>query len=127
MTQQHIVFIDNSYDAHTLFDIILRSLLLDVTHAWTCDEAVDAIVARRPDLIVLDMLMPSPQGFQTLAQIGNAPGGANVPVIIYSANLKHKHCCDWPVQVVVVVDKLKTCVLEFRKLLRDQLAHGVRA
>jgi len=46
------------------------------------EEALAAFVAERPQVVVLDALMPPPDGFETCARLRRLPGGEHVPVLM---------------------------------------------
>ena len=48
-------------------------------------QALDAVRQQRPDLILLDVLMPLMNGFETLEILRANPATADIPVIILSA------------------------------------------
>ncbi len=58
---------------------------------WAVDEAVNGKIglqrleADRPDLVLLDLLMPEMDGFEFLAQCRSDPNHRNIPVIIVTA------------------------------------------
>lgn len=59
----------------------------DVT--WLRDgyEAMDAIDAKRPDLIILDMMLPWASGVQVLHELVGYEDTAGIPVVLFSAAL----------------------------------------
>lgn len=70
---------------------LLRSMLLstgstlEVCEAYGGREALSAIAERRPDLILLDLLMPEVGGIDVLEQIGADPATGHIPVIMVTA------------------------------------------
>lgn len=56
---------------------------------WLRDgfEAIDAIGAQRPDLIMLDILLPWASGIQLLHELAGYRDTASVPVVLFSAVL----------------------------------------
>jgi DNA-binding response OmpR family regulator len=55
------------------------------------EEGVLAAQACTPDAIVLDVLMPKKDGFQTLAELGVDPRTSSIPVVMLSASLREEH------------------------------------
>ncbi len=47
--------------------------------------ALDAIIARRPDLVLLDIMLPGINGFDLLRQLRGTPGLSRTPVIALTA------------------------------------------
>lgn len=48
--------------------------------AW----ALKAVAEKKPDLILLDLVMPEMDGFETLKALKNDPASATIPVIVLS-------------------------------------------
>ena len=67
---------------------LLRQELEEVGHtvveAADGREALAAVAARRPDLIVLDVMMPELTGFDVAAVLKGDPATASVPIVILS-------------------------------------------
>src|SRR5262249_38411620 len=58
----------------------------EVERASTGRGALDAIAARRPDLVVLDVMMPDLDGFEVARRLRQAEGaGRKVPIIFLTA------------------------------------------
>lgn len=71
---------------------ILRSLTMyletedfDVRNATGGREALEAVAADPPDLIVLDVMMPEVDGFTVLGTLKESPASAAIPVIMLTA------------------------------------------
>lgn len=56
-----------------------------VTLAASGDEAVAAAAADRPDLVLLDVMMPGADGPATLSALQALPGCAALPVVFFTA------------------------------------------
>lgn len=54
----------------------------EVTHVWNGQEALDYMEQDRPDIVILDVMMPVLDGFETLKQIRNKSA---IPVIMLTA------------------------------------------
>ena len=57
----------------------------DVREANNGEDALSATVEYRPDLILLDVMMPKISGFDVLDILRNTPGTANVRIIMLTA------------------------------------------
>lgn len=55
---------------------------LAVEEAGSSDEAVAAFARLRPDLVLLDVMMPGKDGFQTCADLRRLPGGDRTPILM---------------------------------------------
>lgn len=55
-----------------------------VTQAFDGEEAIQMLKQDKPNLIILDLIMPKVMGFEVLQTISITPGFENVPVVILS-------------------------------------------
>lgn len=86
---QKILVVDD--DEH-----ILRSLSqyleledFDVVSASSGPEALQLFEQEKPDLLVLDVMMPGMDGFQVLESLRQNPETAHVPVLMLTARDQH--------------------------------------
>jgi GAF domain-containing protein/DNA-binding response OmpR family regulator len=56
-----------------------------VTEAENGQVAVDSLTAGRPDVIILDLMMPKMDGFEFLEQLRGRPAWQDIPVVIITA------------------------------------------
>jgi two-component system, OmpR family, response regulator len=79
-------------DEKTILELLSGSLRLagfEVTTAASGAEAVRATASRRPDLVLLDVMMPDGDGFEALRRMRSA--GIEVPVIFLTARDEEPH------------------------------------
>lgn len=57
----------------------------DIMFATTGDEAVELAVREKPDIIILDVMMPGSDGYQVCRQLKETTGTENIPVIFATA------------------------------------------
>jgi twitching motility two-component system response regulator PilH len=82
---QKILIVDDSpTERYYLTDILVRNGFT-VTTADNGEEALAKIRAERPELILMDVVMPGANGFQVTRSIARDPELASVPVIICSS------------------------------------------
>jgi len=55
-----------------------------VLQAFDGEEAIQSLKTEKPDLVILDLIMPKVTGFEVLQSISITPGFENVPVVILS-------------------------------------------
>ena len=63
----------------------LEHMGFDVALAEGGEQALQLLSEAKPDLILLDILMPGLDGFQTLEKIKTNPAWAEIPVIMLTA------------------------------------------
>ena len=84
MAIQKILIVDDSpTERYYLTDILERNGFT-VTTAENGDDAMAKIKADRPELILMDVVMPGANGFQVTRAIAKDPELADVPIIICS-------------------------------------------
>ena len=64
-----ILVIDDDPDIHTLVKKILEPKSYDVVYAYNGDEGLRKVVEERPDLIILDVIMPGKHGFEVCREL----------------------------------------------------------
>ena len=80
-----VLVIDDSDDARVLLTQLIEEAGCRVFTAGSGEGGVSAALDHRPDLIVLDLLMPDMDGLETLQRIRAHPSVARIPVIVVSA------------------------------------------
>jgi DNA-binding response OmpR family regulator len=74
-------------DDHFLSSLIKARLEKDgfnVLQSFDGEEAIQQLKRDRPDLVILDLIMPKVTGFEVLQMISITPGLDKVPVVILS-------------------------------------------
>jgi phosphoserine phosphatase RsbU/P len=80
-----ILIVDDVPMNVTLLDHILQTEGFQTCSAGTGNMAVERSREERPDLILLDVMMPGENGFQTCARLKSDPLTADIPIIFVSA------------------------------------------
>lgn len=81
-----IAIADDSTDARRLIRRILQSQGdFTIFEAANGKEALELIEKEKPDLIILDLMMPEMDGFAVIDNLKRNPETANIPVIVASA------------------------------------------
>lgn len=79
-----VMIVDDEPVAIELFESYLVGLDYSVTGVTRPGEALQRALEIRPDVIVLDVMMPAMDGWELLQQLRHAPGLEGVPVIACS-------------------------------------------
>jgi len=88
VTKKRILIVDDEQLNLEFFDVMLSKLGFDVLLAENGQEALEALRRFRPDLIILDNMMPKLSGWEVTRLIKNSPEYvefAETPIIIFSA------------------------------------------
>jgi len=81
-----VVVVDDTPEARRLIRRILQSQGdFEITEATNGREAIELITRERPDLVILDLMMPEVDGFAVLDALRSKPETANIPVIVATA------------------------------------------
>ncbi len=87
MTNRRILLIDDDATLRFVLERQLRRAGHDVLHAADGRAGVQAALAHRPDLIVLDVMMPGIDGFEVCRRLKAATATAAIPVVFLSGSL----------------------------------------
>ncbi|GAH90775.1 unnamed protein product, partial [marine sediment metagenome] len=71
--QTKILVIDDDPDLQTVVKSVLESKSYQVVAALDGDEGLRKVVDERPDLIILDVIMPGKSGFEVCREIKTDP------------------------------------------------------
>ena len=85
MAIHKILIVDDSPTERFYLTDILARAGYEVTTAVNGGEAIDKIRAERPQLILMDVVMPGANGFQVTRAIARDPELSGIPVIICSS------------------------------------------
>lgn len=80
----HILIIDDDVNINKMLDAVLTKAGYRVSHAYSGTEALLFLSGERPDLILLDLMLPGLSGEEVLPEI------KGVPVIVMSAKVDTK-------------------------------------
>jgi threonine synthase len=81
-----VVVVDDTSEARRLIRRILQSQGdFEIFEATNGREALEVITRERPDLVILDLMMPEVDGFAVLDSLRSKPETANIPVIVATA------------------------------------------
>ncbi|MEO1428936.1 MAG: response regulator [Cyanobacteria bacterium J06633_8] len=82
--QKTILVVDDDANIRELLRQSLQNQNYAVEEAKNGLDAINKIKIQKPDLIILDMMMPQINGFDTAAIIKNDPGIMDIPIIMLS-------------------------------------------
>ena len=80
-----ILIIDDQASNIQTVGTLLNSTGYDVMSATSADQALQRLLARKPDLILLDMMMPGVNGLDFCRRLQGKPQWEDIPVIFLSA------------------------------------------
>lgn len=80
-----VLIVDDERKNRQLIEVMLGEEHYEISTANSGEEALAAILASVPDLLLLDVMMPGMDGYQVAARIKGDPATARVPIIMLSA------------------------------------------
>lgn len=81
-----ILLVEDFDDARELYSTCLRSSGYDVIEAATGNDAVALARSARPNLILMDLLLPGMDGWQATAELKSDPQLKDVPIVALTAH-----------------------------------------
>jgi len=80
-----ILIVDDDPQIHKLLGRMLSEEKFSVQSAFSADEAIAALKRFKPDLIVLDIMMPKVSGIEVLNHVRRNPSLSDILVLVLSA------------------------------------------
>jgi CheY-like chemotaxis protein len=80
-----VLVVDDEPKAVELIAVRLQGLAATVERAYGGREAIEAVRRERPDLIVLDLMMPEVNGFDVVEALLKQPHTAGIPILVVTA------------------------------------------
>ena len=85
-----IMVVDDSPDLVEIVRITLEAKGFNVRCAYSGQELLAALEEQKPDLILLDIMMPQIDGLEVLIRLKWNPATASIPVILLTAKVHHE-------------------------------------
>ena len=89
-TQRTIMVVDDNPDIITIVKTILEGKGYQVLSASGGQELLNLLTDRKPDLIILDIMMPEMDGLEVLGRLKAVAETASVPVILLTAKVQYE-------------------------------------
>lgn len=83
--KKKILLIDDDPDFVQAVQVIVESGGYEVRVAYDGKEGLEAVAEEKPDLIVLDVMMPVMNGHEACAKLKSDPETAEIPIILLTA------------------------------------------
>ena len=82
--------VDDNPDIITIVKTILEGKGYSVLSAYSGPELLTCLESQKPDLIVLDIMMPQMDGLEVLTRLKGAPDTSSIPVILLTAKVQYE-------------------------------------
>lgn len=80
-----ILLVDDEPEIHTMLGKMLRKEGYEVESAYSAVEAFRFVELKKPDLIILDIMMPKVSGIEVCNRLKADPDNADIVILIVSA------------------------------------------
>lgn len=85
MKNKKILMVDDDVDFCAAVKILLESMAYEVILAHDGKEGLDKVRTERPDLVILDVMMPEMNGYDVCVVLKADPKLSSMPVILLTA------------------------------------------
>ncbi len=85
MNEKKVMIIEDEEDAAELFAEMMRISGFRVVKTSKSAPAIEMMTAEKPDVILLDIMMPEVSGLDILRSMRRDPALANIPVVVVTA------------------------------------------
>ena len=82
--------VDDNPDIITIVKTILEGKGYRVMSASSGQELLNMLNGQKPDLIILDIMMPEMDGLEVLTRLKGVPETASLPVILLTAKVQYE-------------------------------------
>jgi two-component system, OmpR family, alkaline phosphatase synthesis response regulator PhoP len=89
-TKKTIMVVDDNPDIITIVKTILEGKGYSVGSAYSGKELLAHLENQKPDLIILDIMMPEMDGLEVLTKLKGAPDTSPIPVILLTAKVQYE-------------------------------------
>ena len=87
----HVLIVDDQEPNRLLLRDLLEARGYEVTEATSGQEALEAVAARLPDVVLLDVSMPGMDGFEVTRRLREDPATQALPVLLVTALSAREH------------------------------------
>src|SRR5688572_7522574 len=84
-SMQKVLVVDDNAANRLVAEGLLLAAGYPVELVDSGEHALEAFARERPDLILLDVMMPGLDGFETCERLRKMPGGDQVPIVFLTA------------------------------------------
>lgn len=89
-TKKTIMVVDDNADMVTVTKTILEARGYSVIAANSAEELFNRLEKQRPDLILLDVMMPQMNGLLALRRLRGNPDTSSIPVMLVTAKVQYQ-------------------------------------
>ncbi len=118
--KKKILIVDDRWSNRLIVISMLSSLGFQLTEAVDGEEALQKISAFKPDLVIMDLVMPKMDGFETIDKLRQSPQWQSLKIVASSASVFNK---DRQRSIDVGADSFLPKPIEKNKLMETLQRH----
>jgi two-component system, OmpR family, alkaline phosphatase synthesis response regulator PhoP len=126
-----VLVIDDEADVRLLYRVNLRHAGYEVLEAEDGKQGIEIALERKPEVVVLDLMMPIVDGFEVLRVLRAEPTFGEVPVLVLTADSRvddHRICFELGADEVITKPFMPEALTEamarlLEMSLEDRVAH----
>jgi CheY-like chemotaxis protein len=99
-----ILVVEDNADEASLIKMILEPEGYEVALASNGEEGLEKVESSRPDLIILDVMMPELDGFAMCSKLRESPEHSRIPVVLLTGVAKRISDSKYPLDGVLRAD-----------------------
>ena len=115
-----VLVVDDDPDAREILKLVMRNIQLSVREARNGIDALEIIRTSQPSLILLDLMMPTMDGFQVLTHLRSDPRTRSIPIIVVTGIMEGCETLHLP-GVARVLVKGNFNIPQIRQIVTDAL------
>lgn len=92
-SKKKVLIIEDDDHISKVYEIKLKNDMVEIILARDGEEGLERIISQKPDLVLLDLMIPKRDGFSVLEEVKKNSVTRNIPVLVLS-NLGQKSDMD---------------------------------
>ncbi len=89
-SKKTIMVVDDNSDVAEIIRFTLETNGFNVRSAYSGKDLFASLAKQKPNLILLDIMMPNMDGLEVLTRLKGDPGTASIPVILLTAKVQYE-------------------------------------
>ena len=90
MTTKVVLLVEDNDDNRNVYSLLLRHVGYEVVEASDGQAAIEAVLTRKPDLILLDISIPKIDGWTVARMLKDVPATSTIPLVAVTAHAFQK-------------------------------------
>ena len=82
--RKKVLIIEDDDHISKVYEIKLGKENIDIVIARDGEEGINMVASEKPDIVLLDLMIPIKDGFIVLEEVKKTPFGKNVPIVVIS-------------------------------------------